>query len=71
MMKLTEIFDRKELSELLLKLLNVFELFTGDCSIINTIPRLMVRPNMLTMNWRAICVCSQVDDKMTGTISCP
>jgi hypothetical protein len=35
MMKLTEIFDRKELSESLLKLLNTFELFAGDCSIIN------------------------------------
>jgi hypothetical protein len=35
MMKLTKIFDRKELSESLLKLLNSFELFTGDCSIIN------------------------------------
>jgi hypothetical protein len=32
MMKLT---NRKELSELSLKLLNVFELLTGDCSIIN------------------------------------
>jgi hypothetical protein len=35
MLKLTKIFDRKELLELLLKLLNVFDLFTGDCSIIN------------------------------------
>jgi hypothetical protein len=35
MMKLTKIFDRKELLESLLKLLNLFELFTGDCSIIN------------------------------------
>jgi hypothetical protein len=35
MTKLTEIFDRKELSESLLKLLNMFELFSGDCSIIN------------------------------------
>jgi hypothetical protein len=35
MMKLTKIFDRKELLELLLKLLNTFELFTGDHSIID------------------------------------
>jgi hypothetical protein len=35
MTKLTEIFDGKELSESLLKLLNTFELFAGDCSIIN------------------------------------
>jgi hypothetical protein len=34
-MKLTKIFDRKELSELLLKLLNIFELFTGNCSVID------------------------------------
>jgi hypothetical protein len=35
MMKLTKIFDRKEFSESTLKLLDVFELFAGDCSIIN------------------------------------
>jgi hypothetical protein len=33
--ELTRIFDSKELSESLLKLLNSFELFTGNCSIIN------------------------------------
>jgi hypothetical protein len=35
MTKLTKIFDRIELSESSLKLLNSFELFTGNCSIIN------------------------------------
>jgi hypothetical protein len=35
MMKLTKICDRKELLELLLKPLNMFELFAGDHSIIN------------------------------------
>jgi hypothetical protein len=35
MTKLTKIFDRKELLELLLKLLNTCELFTGYRSIID------------------------------------
>jgi hypothetical protein len=35
MMKLTKIFDRKELFESLFELLNMLELFTGDCSIVN------------------------------------